>query len=171
MRLLAKFVCYSQRMLSHSFFLLNKWDSLLGNVGAHELALTWSSTSLCLGHSALLGQYQKRILFLPSLLRNVLIADAKGMNMFWRGSTLNSRIFFAAAMESVMTVMLWTLSISIAGMRPARMAISSASIDVTFNKWIRSCLMLELSAQMCTAAVATWDFLHLHLRWQLRYWG
>jgi len=38
------------------------------------------------------------------------------------------------------------------------MAISSASIDVTFNEWTRSCLMLELSAQMCAAAVATWDF-------------
>ena len=61
--------------------------------------------SLCLGHLALLGQYQKQILFLPSLLRNVLTAAAKGMNMFWRGSTLDSRIFLAAVMESVMTVM------------------------------------------------------------------
>ena len=104
--------------------------------------------SLCLGHSALLGQYQKRILFLPSLLRNVLTAAAKGMNMFWRGSTLDSRIFLAAVMESVMTVMSWMLSISIAGMRPVRMAMSSASIDVTFKEWTRSCLMTELSAQM-----------------------
>ena len=58
-----------------------------------------------------------------------------------------------------MTVMLWTLSISIAGVRPIQMAISSASIDVTFTEWTRSCLMIELSAQMCTAAIATWDFL------------
>ena len=77
-----KDVCHLQRVLSHSFFLLNKCDSLLGKVGVHELALTWSSMSLCLGHSALLGQYQKWILFLPSLLRKVLTADAKGMNMF-----------------------------------------------------------------------------------------
>ena len=54
-----KDVCHSQRVLSHSFFLLNRYDSLLGKMGAHELALTWSSMSLCLGHSALLGQYQK----------------------------------------------------------------------------------------------------------------
>ena len=72
---------------------------------------------------------------------------------------MDSRIFFAAAMESVMTIMLWTLSISIAGMRPVRMAMSSASIDVTFNEWTCSCLMTKLSVQMCTAAVATWDFL------------
>jgi len=39
------------------------------------------------------------------------------------------------------------------------MAMSSASIDMIFNKWTRSCLMTELSAQMYTAAVATWDFL------------
>ena len=51
------------------------------------------------------------------------------------------------------------LSISIAGMRPVRMAMSSTSIDVTFNEWTHSCLMIELSTQMCTAAVVTWDFL------------
>ena len=50
------------------------------------------------------------------------------------------------------------LFISIAGMRPVRMTMSSASIDVTFNEWTCSCLMIELSTQMCAAAVATWDF-------------
>jgi len=54
-----------------------------------------------------------------------------------------------------MTVMSWMLSISIAEMRPVRMAMSSASIDVTFKKWTCSCLMTELLAQMYTAAVAT----------------
>jgi len=38
------------------------------------------------------------------------------------------------------------------------MTMSSALIDVTFNEWTCSCLMIELSTQMCTAAVATWDF-------------
>ena len=50
------------------------------------------------------------------------------------------------------------LSISIAGMRPARMAMSSASINVTFNEWTCICLVIELSAQMCATAVVTWDF-------------
>ena len=50
--------CHSERMLSHSFFLLNKCDSLLGKMGAHLSAFTWSFTSLCLGHLALLGQNQ-----------------------------------------------------------------------------------------------------------------
>jgi len=54
-----------------------------------------------------------------------------------------------------MTVMSWMLSISIAGIRPVRMAMSSASIDVTFKEWTCSCLVTELSAQMCTAAVVT----------------
>jgi len=67
----------------------------------------------------------------------------------------NTRIFLAAVIELVMTVMLWILSISIAGMRPVRMAMSSTSIDVTFKKWTYSCLITELSAQMCTAAIAT----------------
>ena len=72
---------------------------------------------------------------------------------------MDSRIFFAAAMESVMTVMSWTPSISMAGMRPVQMAMSLASIGVTFNEWTHSCLMIELSAQMYTAAVVTWVFL------------
>ena len=72
---------------------------------------------------------------------------------------MDSRIFLAAAMESVITVMSWMLSISIAGMRPVRIAMSSALIDVTFMEWTCSCLMTELLTQMCAAAVATWDFL------------
>ena len=39
------------------------------------------------------------------------------------------------------------------------MAMSSALIDMMFKEWTCSCLMTELSAQMCTAAIATWDFL------------
>jgi len=50
------------------------------------------------------------------------------------------------------------LFFSIAGMRPVRMTMSSASIDVTFNEWTCSCLIIELSTQMCTTAVVTWDF-------------
>jgi len=38
------------------------------------------------------------------------------------------------------------------------MTMSSALIDVTFNEWTCSCLMIELSTQMCAAAVVTWDF-------------
>ena len=72
---------------------------------------------------------------------------------------MDSRIFFAAAMESVMTVISWMLSIAIAGMRPVRIAMSSTSIDVTFMEWTCSYLITELSTQMCATAVATWDFL------------
>jgi len=39
------------------------------------------------------------------------------------------------------------------------MAMSSASIGVTFNKWTHSCLMTELSAQMCATAIVIWHFL------------
>ena len=38
------------------------------------------------------------------------------------------------------------------------MAMSSALINVTFNEWTCICLVIELSAQMCAAAVVTWDF-------------
>ena len=100
--------CYSERMLSHSFFLLNRCNSLLRKMGAHLLALTWSFTSLCLGHLALLGQNQNWILFLPSFLKKESIAAVTRMNMFWRGLVLDSKTFFAVAMESVITMMLWT---------------------------------------------------------------
>jgi len=46
-----------------------------------------------------------------------------------------------------------------AGMRLVRMAMSSALIGVTFKEWTHSCLMTELSAQICATAIATWDFL------------
>ena len=55
-----------------------------------------------------------------------------GMNMFWRGSVLDSKTFFAAAIELVMTMMLWTFSSSMVGIRPKHIAMSSASIEVTF---------------------------------------
>jgi len=32
LRLLVNAICYLQRMLSHSFFLLNRYESLLGNM-------------------------------------------------------------------------------------------------------------------------------------------
>ena len=68
---------------------------------------------------------------------------------------MDSRIFLAAAMESVMTVMSWMLSISTTGMRPVQMAMSSALIDMTFMEWTCSCLMTELLAQICAAAIVT----------------
>jgi len=39
------------------------------------------------------------------------------------------------------------------------MAMSSTSVDVIFREWTQSCLMIELSVQICAAAVAIWDFL------------
>ena len=124
--------CHLERMLSHSFFLLNRCDSLLEKMGAQLLALTWSSMSLCLGHLALLGQNQNLILFLPSFLKKESIAEVTRMNMFWRGSVLDSKTFFAATIELVMMMMLWTFSSSMTDIRPKHIAMSSASIEVTF---------------------------------------
>ena len=45
-------------------------------------AFIWSLMSLCLGHSALLGQYQNCMVFLLLLLRNDLTLVASGMMMF-----------------------------------------------------------------------------------------
>ena len=45
LRLFTKDSCHSWRMLLHSFFLLNKCDSLLGKARMHLPALTWSLTS------------------------------------------------------------------------------------------------------------------------------
>ena len=69
-------------MSSHSFFLLNKKEFLLGRVGVPMAAFIWSLMSLCLGHSALLGQYQNCMVFLLLLLRNDLTLVASGMMMF-----------------------------------------------------------------------------------------
>ena len=81
------------------------------------------------------------------------------MTKFWRESTLDLRTLLAAAMELVMTVILWILSISMAGIKPMWIAISLASIDVTLMAWICSCLMTELLDQIWATAVAMWDFL------------
>ena len=52
--------------------------------------------------------------------------------MFWRGSVLDSKTFFAATIELVMMMMLWTFSSSMTDIRPKHIAMSSASIEVTF---------------------------------------
>ena len=70
------------------------------------------------------------------------------MNMFWRGSTLDSRIFPVMVIKSVMTVMSWMSSISIAGMSLVQIAISSVSREVMFIKLICSSFMIMLSDQM-----------------------
>ena len=156
--LVMKESCHSWRMLLHSFFLLNRCNSLLGKMGVQLSALTWSSMSLCLGHLALLGQNQNWILFLPSFLKKESIADVTGMNMFWRGSVLDLKIFFAAAIESVMTIMSWTFFFSIAGIKPKQIAMSSASIDVTFIELTCKRWTMELSVHMCATTMATCDF-------------
>jgi len=73
------------------------------------------------------------------------MAEAKGITIFWRGLTLDSRILLAADMESVIIII---LSFSMAGMRPMWIAISSASIEVTLMAWICTCLTMELSDQI-----------------------
>jgi len=123
-------------MSSHSFFLLNKKEFLLGRIGVSLAAFTWSSTNLCLGHLALLGQYHKWMVFHLSLPRNDFMLDMSGRVMFWKELTCDSRIFFAAMIESVMTVISWVSFISIAGVRPICIAMSSASTDVMFIAWI-----------------------------------
>ena len=125
----------------------------------HVFALTCSSMSLCLDYSALLGQYQKCILFLPSLLKKDLIVEVSGMTMFWRGLTLDSRIFLPATIESVMTIMLWIFSISMAGISLVWIAMSSASRAVTFMELTCNSFMTTLSDQIWAATVVTCDFL------------
>ena len=51
---------------------------------------------------------------------------------------MDSRIFFAAVIESVITVMSWMSSISMAGMRPVQIAISLALRGVTLIELICS---------------------------------
>ena len=60
------------------------------------------------------------------------MADASRMIMFWRRLTLDSRIFLAAVMELVITVMSWILSIFMAGISLVQIVIISASRGVTF---------------------------------------
>ena len=78
--------------------------------------------------------------------------------MFWRGSVLDLKTFFAVAIESVMTMMLWIFSSSMVGIRPKYIAMSSASIEVTFIELACKCQTMELSDQICATAVATCNF-------------
>ena len=108
--------------------------------------------SWCLGHLALLGQNQNWILFRPSLLKKELTTEVTGINMFYRGLILDSKIFLAAIMESVMRIMSWTFSFSMASIRPSRMAMSLASTDITFIELICKRWMMELSDQISGSA-------------------
>ena len=58
-----------------------------------------------------------------------------------------------------MAIMLWILSLSIVGIRPVQMAMSSAFIDVTFMEWICKHWITELSNQIWATAIVTCDFL------------
>ena len=59
-----KVFCHSLMMSSHSFFLLIRYKCLLERIKLLSAALTWSLTSLYQSHLALLGQYQKEMVFL-----------------------------------------------------------------------------------------------------------
>ena len=128
--------CYSLSMLLHSFFLLAKTEFLLGSIGLFMAALTWLSTSLCFGHSALFGQNQNWILFLLSLQKKFLILVTSGMMRFCNGLAFDSVIYFVALIESVITVMLWVSSLFMTRMRLIYMVISLALTSVAFIVWI-----------------------------------
>ena len=91
-------------MSSHSFFLLNKKEFLLGRIGGGQDALTSSSMMACFGHLDLLGQYQKWMELRGSLLRKASIFDAVGIIMCWWGWMPELKIFSAAMRESIITV-------------------------------------------------------------------
>ena len=112
------------------------------------------STRVCLGHSSLLGQCQKCIELRLSLLRKLCIFTAIGMIDFWRYCSPEEVIFFPASSESVMT-RIWCASVfSKAAVRPIRMAISSASIEVMLFEWALSVSITLLSFHTCATAVA-----------------
>jgi len=66
------------------------------------------------------------------------------MNMFWRGLTLDSRIFLTAVIESVITVILWILFVSMAGMSSVQIAMSSASRNMTLMELTCNFFMITL---------------------------
>ena len=94
-----------------------------------------------------------------SLLKKDLIAEVSRITMFWRGLTLDSKIFLSAAMESVMTIILWTFTISMAGISPVQIAMSLASRAMMFMELTCNFLMTTLLDQIWAAAVVTCDFL------------
>ena len=72
---------------------------------------------------------------------------------------MDSKTFFAAAIELVIMIMLWMFSSSMAGIRPKCIAMSSASIEVMFIELACKRWTMEFSDQMCATTVATCDFL------------
>ena len=84
---------------------------------------------------------------------------------------MDSKTFFAAAIESVITMMLWTFSSSMAGIRPKHIAMSSASIEVTFIELACKHWMMEFSDQMYATTVATCDFLMPPSAMMVMLWG
>ena len=84
---------------------------------------------------------------------------------------MDSKTFFAAAVESVITMMLWMFSSSMAGIRPKRIAMSLASIEVTFIELACKHWTIEFSDQICAIAVATCNFLMLPSTTMAMLWG
>ena len=140
--------CHSSRVRSHSFFLLSKNEFLSERVGGGWDDLASLSTRMCLGHSSLLGQYQKCIELRLSLLRNSLIFSAMGMMDFCRCWLPDEMIFFPASRESVMTRTCCTSESSRVHVRPMHIAINSASSGVMLFACALSCAMTLLSFQM-----------------------
>ena len=74
--------CHDSSMRLHSFFLLNRNKFFSGKVNGIWEALASLSTRVCLGHSSLLGQYQKCIKLQPFLSRKLCIFSAMGIMDF-----------------------------------------------------------------------------------------
>jgi len=74
--------CHDTSMRLHSFFLLSKNEFFSGRLGGVWKDLAFSLTRVCLGHSSLLGQYQKCIELRLSLPRKLCIFSAMGMMDF-----------------------------------------------------------------------------------------
>lgn len=112
---------HSLSVLPHFFLRLKRYKFLLGHVGVPLKAFTWLLTSLCWDHSVFFGHCQNWMVFWLLLLRKAIILLAIGRIILWRGLG-----------ESVMTVMVQVSLLSMAGISPRCMDISSALMGIIF---------------------------------------
>ena len=124
-----------QIVLLHSLFLLKSYKSLPGSNGIWQRSLVSLSTALKRGQSQWLEYSQNLIELFILAMKNFSSSLEIAANCNWYRWVIESKIFFTAWIESVMTMIFEIPSKLTAWLMPHLMANSSALVEVTLVVW------------------------------------
>ena len=122
-----------------SLFLLKFHEFLHGSIGVRLKALVSLSTLSWRRHLRWLGHSQNSMKLLLHLLKKLQSSNRIVVDMIWNEWFKGSKIFRAAWMELVMTIILKILSKRVAWLMPHLIANNLALVLVTLTAW---CIVL-----------------------------